>query len=391
MPYRMILLLVILSFIACDKDNVPEVIVEKPSVSITNSSSFEGTSNPNFTFEITIDKAQTEDINVGYTVEGITAIPNVDFISEASGMVTIPKGSFKAELIINIVNDDLNEVEEKMSVTLSEDANFTIKAGKGIGTIKDDDEVVFLAEDGYITPNEYYGYQLAWGDEFDGDALKMDDYNYEYGDNGWGNNELQNYTDDISNSFLADSKLTIRAMRNKEGKYTSARITTQGKKEFKFGRIDVRARLPKGQGIWPAIWMLGDNINSVPWPACGEIDIMELVGHLPKVTYGTAHWGLQGEGSTYLTGAYNIQEDFQEKFHVFSIVWEYDEIVWYVDETQFHRITPNNMNGKPYPFNNEFFFIFNVAIGGNWPGNPDQTTVFPQEMEIDYVRVFQLP
>ena len=205
---------------------------------------------------------------------------------------------------------------------------------------------------------------------------------------GWGNNELQNYTDDPENAFIENSNLVIRAKKD-DGKYTSARLTTKDKKEFKFGRIDVRAKLPQGQGIWPAIWMLGENIDDVSWPACGEIDIMELVGHTPKTVHGTAHWGLRGEPSTYKTGSTSRENNFSESFHVFSIVWEFNEITWYLDETKFHSFSSDQTQGKPYPFNNEFFFIMNVAVGGNWPGNPDDTTVFPQEMIVDYIRVFQ--
>jgi len=376
MSIRYILFFLPLFFITCAKTTTPDEEVVVSKISITNSQSFEGTSNPNFTFEITIAESIGKSLEIPYTLEGITAEPNVDFTGELSGTITINAGELKSVLNVSIVNDDENEVDEKMRVG-------------GIGTIKDDDEVVFADDDGYSTSREHFGYDLVMEDEFDGTQLDESIYNYEYGASGWGNNELQDYGDLPENIFLDNSKMTIRATKGGDGKFRSARITTQNKKEFKFGRIDVRAKLPKGQGIWPAIWMLGKNIDEVSWPACGEIDIMELVGHEPKVSHGTAHWGLKGEPSTFVGSSYAIEEDFQERFHVFSIVWEFNEIIWYVDETQFHKIDISQMRGKPYPFNNEFFFIFNVAVGGNWPGNPDETTVFPQEMVVDYVRVFQ--
>lgn len=390
MRFRILLLFLITAVISCGKETVDKEVEAKPSVSITNSSSFESANNPILTFIITINKAQSEVLEISYEVTSITAELDVDYMSASSGSITIPAGKMKGELIIPILDDEINEVDEKMQIKLKESTDYTFNNDTAIGTIKDDDEAIYNSEDGYITATEHFGYELSWQDEFEDNELDLNEYNYEYGDSGWGNNELQNYTDDERNVYINDSKLVITALEEQGGKFTSGRITTQNKKQFKFGRIDVRAKLPKGQGIWPAIWMLGENISTVSWPACGEIDIMELVGHQPDITHGTAHWGNQGEASTYLTQSIQIDEDFSENFHVFSIVWENDEIVWYVDETQFHRITPSNMNGKPYPFNKEFFFIFNVAVGGNWPGYPDETTVFPQSMEIDYVRVFQL-
>lgn len=390
MSFRILLLFFMVVIISCQEDTVDREVEQKPSISISNSSVFESTSNTNLIFEITIDKVNSESLDISYRVSGISAIPDVDFTADTFGSITIPSGELKVELVIPIINDDIKEVDEKMRVKLDENAKYTFSNSTGIGTIKDDDEAVYNSEDGYITAPEHYGYNITWADEFEDGELDQSEYNYEYGASGWGNNELQNYTDDQQNIFINDSKLTITALKDENGKFTSGRITTQNKKEFRFGRIDVRAKLPKGQGIWPAIWMLGAKFSTVGWPACGEIDIMELVGHQPNTTHGTAHWGLQGESSTHQSKAFRISENFSENFHVFSIVWELNEIVWYVDETQFHRITPSNTNGKPYPFNDDFFFIFNVAVGGNWPGNPDETTDFPQSMEIDYVRVFQL-
>ncbi|MGC4021776.1 MAG: glycoside hydrolase family 16 protein [Cyclobacteriaceae bacterium] len=174
--------------------------------------------------------------------------------------------------------------------------------------------------------------------------------------------------------------------------YSSARINTGNKKTFKYGRIDIRAKLPVAKGMWPALWMLGTNIGSVGWPACGEIDMMELVGQSPNTVYGTMHWGtganpLQNNGNHQYTLS---SGDFSKQFHVFSTIWKQDTIQMYVDDNLYLNFT-NQSNVAPanYPFNADEFFIFNVAVGGNWPGPPDDTTTFPQRMYVDYVRVFQ--
>ena len=247
-------------------------------------------------------------------------------------------------------------------------------------------------QDGYNTPISYTGYNLVWADEFNGSELDMGSWSYNVGrgNGGWGNNESQYYTEGTNNCVVKDGRLIITAKRENvaNAEYSSARIVTQGKKEFQYGRIDMRAKLPKGQGIWPALWMLGSNITSAGWPACGEIDIMELVGHIPNTVYGTAHWG-SSFPSTYRTGQISLPAgEFDDQYHVFTIIWEQNQIKWYMDDKAFHTITPSN-TGSIYPFNNKFFFIFNVAVGGNWPGYPDGTTVFPQTMEVDFVRVFQ--
>ncbi len=248
-------------------------------------------------------------------------------------------------------------------------------------------------EDGYITPLNYDGYNLVWLDEFDGNSVNTDYWVFETGTGcpnvcGWGNNELQYYRKE--NASVADGVLTIEARKEsyQGNQYTSTRMKTQGKEIFRYGRIDVRALLPKGQGIWPAVWMLGNNITSVGWPKCGEIDIMEMIGGSgrDKTTHGTLHW--DNNGHNYTGGSYSLQSGtFADEFHVFSIIWNETQIQWLVNDIRFHtiNITPGHMT----EFHENFFFILNVAVGGNWPGNPDETTVFPQQMKVDYIRVFQ--
>lgn len=244
--------------------------------------------------------------------------------------------------------------------------------------------------DGYQGADSYPGKTLVWSDEFDGTAINSANWTYDLGASGWGNNEWQNYTSSPNNSSVVDGFLTITA-REEGGGYTSARMKSVDLQEFQFGRIDIRAKLPEGQGIWPALWMLGANFPEGGWPQCGEIDIMELVGHQPGTTHGTAHWGANFGVHQYAGSSITLPggAKFSEAFHLFSIEWQQNSIVWYMDDQPFYSIDNTQMNGQPYPFNAPFFFIMNIAVGGNWPGYPDASTQFPQTMMVDYVRVFQ--
>jgi beta-glucanase (GH16 family) len=245
---------------------------------------------------------------------------------------------------------------------------------------------------GYSTPETYAGYNLVWRDEFDGDVLNSDYWTHEIGtgSNGWGNNELQYYR--AQNTTIEEGHLVIEARKENFGgrNYTSSRIITKDKKSFKYGRVDIRAAMPKGQGIWPALWMLGSNFSTVGWPKCGEIDIMEMIGGAGKdnTVHGTVHWDNNGSYAGY-GKSYTLSSGIlADKWHVFSIIWNENSITWYIDDIQYNviDITPAGLS----EFREEFFFIFNVAVGGNWPGSPDGTTVFPQCMAVDFIRVFQL-
>jgi beta-glucanase (GH16 family) len=244
---------------------------------------------------------------------------------------------------------------------------------------------------GLTSPNSYPGMKLLWSDEFDGDKLNEAFWSHETGtgQNGWGNNELQNYRS--QNTSIQKGHLVITAKKEAfAGKeYTSSRIITKGKQQFRYGRVDIRAALPKGQGIWPALWMLGSNFDTVSWPACGEIDIMEMIGGNGRenTVHGTVHWEHDGKHAEF-GGKYTLPSGtLSDKFHVYSIIWDANSIRWFIDNKQYHVIdtTPAQLD----EFRRNFFFIFNVAVGGNWPGSPDATTSFPQHMIVDYVRVFQ--
>ena len=254
-------------------------------------------------------------------------------------------------------------------------------------TIKTNDPSAPLG--GYESPTSYPGYTLAWSDEFSGAALNTSDWTPELGGGGWGNNEWQYYR--AENTSVANGYLTIEARKENFGgrNYTSSRLITKNKQAFQYGKIDIRAVLPEGQGIWPALWMLGSNISSVGWPGSGEIDIMEMVGGSGRenAVHGTGHWDNNGNYASH-GDEYTLNSGtFADEFHVFSIEWDSSQIRWYVDGQQYNALSITSAGLSE--FREEFFFIFNIAVGGNWPGYPDGSTVFPQRMLVDYVRVFE--
>ncbi|WP_036961472.1 glycoside hydrolase family 16 protein [Promicromonospora kroppenstedtii] len=234
---------------------------------------------------------------------------------------------------------------------------------------------------------------LTWSDEFNGaagSAPNAANWNHETGAGGWGNNELQNYVNSRQNSALdGNGNLVITARQDGSGGYTSARLTTKGKVQPQYGRLEARIKIPRGQGIWPAFWMLGGQFPGTPWPNSGEIDIMENIGREPHLVHGTLH-GPGYSGGNPITGQYMHPQgwSFADDFHTFAVDWSPNSITWLVDGNAYQTFTPANTGGNPWVFNQPFFFILNVAVGGNWPGYPDGSTQFPQQMIVDYVRVY---
>jgi beta-glucanase (GH16 family) len=235
------------------------------------------------------------------------------------------------------------------------------------------------------------GWALVWHDEFEGPEINADVWTHEIGGHGWGNGENQYYTDDPDNAFIEDGMLVIQALeRNYLGKpFTSARLTTQGKLTQQYGRIEARIQIPTGKGIWPAFWMLGENYDTVGWPRSGEIDIMENIGSEPWVVHGTLH-GPGYSGGSGVGAAYRLPDrsPFHANFHVYAVEWEPEEIRWYVNDALYSTITPARLPGD-WVYDQPFFIILNVAVGGRWPGYPDTTTEFPQQMLVDYVRIYE--
>src|SRR5215204_1867572 len=259
--------------------------------------------------------------------------------------------------------------------------------------------LLFLNTAQYAQKNSLY----LFADEFTGRPRQTFDpskWTAEIGGGGWGNEELQYYLDDVESAHLdGNGNLVIAALKLKSstdltcwyGKclYASARLITKKKFEFKYGRIEARIKLPEGAGVWPAFWMLGNDIDQVGWPRCGEIDIMEFIGREPSTIYGTVHGpGYSGAnsigGSISLTGGTRASD-----FHIYSVEWSENEIRWFFDRRQYHKFSRTNVPaGSKWVFDHSFFIIINFAVGGKWPGSPDRKTTFPQSMLVDYVRIF---
>ncbi len=385
------LIFVLLGWLSLACGTSKEVVAPKLSeLSINDISKIESGEKTTLDFTLTLSGEYNKPVQVSYKTADGSAFGGLDY-TIAAETVTFTSPETAKTISIEVIGDDQKEGNEFFRVVLFDPINAELGQAFGRGTINNDDETLTLSNDGYETLTSYPTLNLVWADEFNGDALNLQDWTYEVGrgSNGWGNNELQYYTAG-ENAKVEDGLLTIEARKDINHNYTSTRIKTQDKQTFTHGRIDIRAKLPKGQGIWPALWMLGSDIETSNWPACGEIDIMELVGHEPEKTHGTAHWGYDFSQHKYRGNSYSLtNEDFSEQFHVFSIYWEANAIYWYVDDVLFYTITSSDMEGQPYPFNKPFFFLFNVAVGGNWPKAPDSTTTFPQQMVVDYVRMFQ--
>ena len=243
------------------------------------------------------------------------------------------------------------------------------------------------------------GYTLVWADEFDGQSINSSIWNFETGDGtayglpaGWGNNEKQIYTNSLDNASITmhagNTVLAITARETSPGQYTSARLTTNGLKSMRFGRIDVRAKVPTGNGLWPAIWLLGENRPLVDWPGCGEIDIAEILGKQSNTLYNTVHYTKAGNTKG------EIQHEemkpsglYSDDYHVYGIEWTEQTITYTLDGTSIYQV-PIDADMKE--FQRSFYMILNVAVGGYWPGEPDASTIFPQAMYVDYVRVYSI-
>jgi beta-glucanase (GH16 family) len=233
------------------------------------------------------------------------------------------------------------------------------------------------------------GWKLAWADEFNGKSIDPKNWVFDKGGSGWGNAEMEYYTDRPENARVENGLLIIEARKEQyQGlPYTSARMVTRKMREFQYGHIEARMKLPYGQGIWPAFWLLGGN---AAWPAGGEIDILEFIGKTPDTVYQTVHGpgysGARGIGSHFVMTADTLKNDF----HIFAVDWAENEIHWSVDGQEVFKVTPDKIpDGTQWVFDHPLFIILNVAVGGGWPGYPDATTVFPQQLLVDYVRVYQ--
>ncbi len=363
-----------LTIVACgeDEEDTPDVVLPSGlTISVVEDTTTYGlvtvranAANANFYTIIFYDKNKTE------SIEEPSGVAAYQFTTSGTYQITVRAHATAADY-----------VEESRSVTL----NFGQPGNNGNPPTS-----------GFTSPMSYQNYTLVWNDEFDGASLNSQDWNYEIGtgNNGWGNNELQYYRQE--NTTVSNGILAIEAKRQffNGSQFTSSRITTQGKQSFQHGRIDIRAAMPYGQGMWPALWMLGESISNVGWPRCGEIDIMEMVGGSVQdggddVCHGTAHWA-DASGARALFGGKTTLANgtLADEWHVYSIVWDNQKIRWLFDNVQYHELNVSDPELSELR-NQNFFFIMNVAVGGDWPGSPNSSTVFPQKMFVDYVRVFQ--
>ena len=236
-------------------------------------------------------------------------------------------------------------------------------------------------------------FELVWSDEFNQAEIDTNVWNFETGATGWGNRELQNYTNG-ENSKIEDGKLVITArkvgQRQKRGDYTSSRMTTKGKKEFQYGRFEIRAKVPQGLGLWSAIWMLGSNFPDMMWPHCGEIDILEYVGYDTTLVHSAIH-NFSSFGNTKNKETIQVP-DVETEFHNYGIIWDKYKISFYLDnpENVYYSYNPEIKDTNTWPHDQPFFFILNVAVGGNWGGKKGvDDSIFPKDFLIDYVRVYQ--
>jgi len=254
-----------------------------------------------------------------------------------------------------------------------------------------------------LQPAPVPGLTLVWSDEFNGadgsspDASKWT-YDTGVGGKGWGNNELETYTNRTQNAHIKSGNLVITARKETYAgtdgvtrNYTSARLKTQGLLSQAYGRFEARIKIPKGQGMWPAFWLLGNNITSVRWPTCGEIDIMENIGKEPGILHGSLHGPSTTARTSDATAAFSLPagQHFADDFHLYAVEWEPATIRFYVDSNLYATFAKSQWpSGGTWVFDHPFFLLLNLAVGGDWPGAPDNSTIFPQQMLVDYVRVY---
>lgn len=366
-----ILLVLLLDIMFSCKKNVAQTPFVPSTITYTNSLSI-SEDDPNLYAQISVNLTFKSDstVVIDYITEDSSAISGTDYIGTANGKITFKPGEISKTISVPIIANKAQKKDVVFFVDLTRASNATLAPGKVRVKIKNVD---------YAT--------LVWSDEFNAANLNTADWNYELGNNGgWGNNEKEVYTNSTNNVFLSGGYLNIKAIKEADGSYTSGRITTNGKQQFTHCKVDILAKLPQGQGIWPALWMLGSNIGTIGWPKCGEMDMMEVLGHQTNKTYGTIHWDNNGHQQS--GGNYSLPTgSFSSDFHLFTYIWTSNKITWLVDNIEYYTVVKSSAIN--FPIDLPEFFIFNVAVGGSWPGNPDGTTVFPQTMQVDYIKVYQ--
>jgi Beta-glucanase/Beta-glucan synthetase len=294
-----------------------------------------------------------------------------------------------------IPSSDSRKDSANPSAKSSSDAPVSSSAVPGSSAVpSSSSQAVILSSDSREESRSSSSSPYLWNDEFDGDAIDTSKWSFEIGTgaSGWGNNEWEYYTDRKENAYIKDGVLHIRAQKEdyKGSKYTSARMITKDKFSFTYGTVEARIALPTGKGIWPAFWMLGQNIDKVSWPACGEIDIIEAINN-ENIVYGTHHWQYNGNHASYGNNTKDYYGTSKElditQFHTYKMVWNEKLIAMYVDDFKYQEIDIEKAKDGLEAFHKPQFFILNVAVAGNWPGFEVDDTQFPNEMLVDYIRV----
>ena len=380
---RFLIALMVTGLAACEgggSNNTPEEILSK--LSIDDVTLFEGTGdNTPFEFTLSLDKTFSKPVSVSYSTADGTAKGGEDFTAVTAQTVTFQPGERIKKITISVIGDTKRESAETFTVNLSNISNGVIAKATGTGTIRDDDEGAAFTN-------------LVWSDEFNYTGLPDNTkWGYDVGGHGWGNNELQYYTKERSeNARVEGGNLIIEARReNMENReYTSARLVSKNKGDWKYGRVEVKAKLPQGRGIWPAIWMLPTEWKYGDWPRSGEIDIMEFVGYEPDRVHGTVHTQSFNHSIGTQKGSSLQFTDLASASHVYAIEWHADKIDFFVDNQRYFTFTNTNRGSADWPFDQTFHLILNVAVGGNWGGAQGvDPSVYPQRFVIDYVRVYQ--
>lgn len=400
----------------CKKKEEEEEPVIVPTASIETSKVIAEGNNGATSLDITITLnnalAEGESGQLSYYVEHVSSdeVDLAAFSEENAELVTFQVGESTKKITIEFSGDQNFESDEEFEVILKrvEGIRLSSSADKCIVTIENDDNCVSGC-DGWFSPESYAGFNSVWSDEFNGTTIDANVWRHEIGngDNGWGNGEVQYYTAREDNSFIRDGNLVLRALNEpaydgSEQDYTSARLVTggwtwdddpNGGYSFQYGRIDFRAKFPTAQGSWPALWLLGDNIKTVSWPQCGEIDVMEATPQSrPGEAWGSAYFGSAFDDMSSRVSSYWFPNGSHEsKFHVYSIIWSENEIEYRIDNEVYQTLTNSDMDGYTYPYNNSCFLIMNYALGApaGDPNASDYAVADKSEFVIDYVRVFQ--
>ncbi|MCL4106401.1 UNVERIFIED_CONTAM: hypothetical protein GTU68_030359 [Idotea baltica] len=377
---------------ACDKEEQITDIIQFPRIKVANTSFVE---NEAALISVALTWPYTSPVTVQYELldlENKSAEAGVDYIAE-SGEVVFSPGDTLAQIPVELLDDIISEQDEKFRIQLSDPIYGELLNTEAILTIVNDDNELIVDGSGYDAPENYQGYDRVWEDDFSGNAINASTWSHETGNNGWGNNELQNYTDRRSeNARVENGKLVIEAHQEKYATrdYTSARLVSKGKGDWLYGRFVTRAKLASGVGVWSAIWMLSSDNIYKGWPHSGEIDILENVGFDPDSLIGTIHTlkynhlkGTHKNGGVRLSDAQNV-------YHEYILEWEENQLRFYVDNLEIFRYDNEGTGAEAWPFDQPFHMILNLAYGGNWGGRegikPEQ---LPARMEVDYVRVYQ--